>query len=248
MIMFSFVNVNRRESVFYPDKKICLSRVYSHHLDKYFLVMKSYYPKYEGLVSPLSDSLALRPVLSNYVALPYKRQSSVDLFDNSTFRSKIRSFGFPWSLSHASLHKIRSFYSTCKKHYVVVAHRCGNIDEKVLVVFDRYSDSLLLLRDYNYTRIRSLLGDAFQTYSSWYPYVWIEHIGHPISLFSEVSSHVGNYPLGPSWCQYFLCFLKDDVVRDVCFSSIFGFVLKDDINFKKIIHIKDRDDLMSRVR
>jgi len=235
MIMFSFADADYKESVFLPDRDIYLSLFHSHDLDKRLLCMESYSQK--GRVpSPFRfQYYGLRSTLTNYKTLPYKRQSSLDQFHRSIFSSGVASLGFPWSYDiYKSLDKIRSFSSGCKKHYVIVAHRHGNVEERVLLIFDRYSDAIFILRDFSRVRLRSLLGSDFETYNSWYPYVWVEHMAHPISLLSEIGSHAGNHLLGPPWCEYFLCFLRDGFVENYYSSSVFGFVYRD--KFDQIIY------------
>ena len=235
MIMFSFVDADHKESVFLPDRNIYLSFVHSCDLDKNFLCMESYNQK--SKISSLFrfHHYGLRPVVTNYKALPYKRQSSLDQFHRSIFSSGVASLGFPWSYDvYKSLDKIRSFSSGCKKHYVIVAHPRGNTEEKVLLIFDRYADAISILRDFSGVKLKILLGRYFETYNSWYPYVWVEHMAHPISLLSEIGSHAGNHLLGPPWCEYFLCFLRDGFVENYYSSSVFGFVYRD--KFDQIIY------------
>jgi len=235
MIMFSFADTDYKESVFLPDRDIYLSLARSHDLDKLFLCMESYNRKARFCPPFRFQYYGLRPVLTNYKALPYKRQSSLDQFHKDIFSSRITSLGIPWSFDvHKSLDKVRSFSSNCKKYYVIVAHRHGNVEEKVLLIFDRYSDAVFTLRDFSRVRLRSLLGSDFETYNSWYPYVWVEYMSHPISLLSEIGSHVGNHSLGPAWCEYFLCFLRDGFVENYYSSSVFGFVYRD--KFSRIIY------------
>jgi len=239
MIMFSFVEADYKESVFLPDKDIYLSFVHSPELDKNFLCMESYNQKSKNSSVFRFHRYGLRPVLTNYKALPYKRQSSLDQFHKNIFSSRITSLGIPWSFDvHKSLDKVRSFSSNCKKYYVIVAHRHGNVEEKVLLIFDRYSDAIFILRDFSRVRLRSLLGSDFETYNSWYPYVWVEHMAHPISLLSEIGSHAGNHLLGPPWCEYFLCFLRDGFVEHYYSSSVFGFVYRD--KFSQIINCNSK--------
>ena len=235
MIMISFADTDYKESVFLPDRDIYLSLARSHDLDKLFLCMESYNRKARFCPPFRFQYYGLRPVLTNYKALPYKRQSSLDQFHKDIFSSRITSLGIPWSFDvHKSLDKVRSFSSNCKKYYVIVAHRHGNVEEKVLLIFDRYSDAVFTLRDFSRVRLRSLLGSDFKTYNSWYPYVWVEYMSHPISLLSEIGSHVGNHSLGPAWCEYFLCFLRDGFVENYYSSSVFGFVYRD--KFSRIIY------------
>ena len=248
MIVFSCTNAEYFSNVFLPNKTIYLSLVHSFVLDKNFLCMEAYDSGRSKILSIFSSRHLLVPDLENYKALPYKRQSSIDKLDR---RSLIRYSVLPWFEICNSLNKIRGFYQNFKKYYVVILRRqiSDDIeeDEKAAMIFDLHSDAVSVLNAFNYPKMARFLGEFFTPYS-WRPYLWVEYMKHPISLLGEISRYEGSYELGPAWCHYLLCFLKDSVVRDVCFSSIFGFVLKDDINFKKIIHVKNRDDVMSRVR
>jgi len=237
MIVFSFVDADYKESVFLPEKNIYLSFAYNGSLEKHFLCMESYKDSKASTLARF-HRYGIRPVLYNYKALPYKRQSTVNRIDKNVFLSRIYNFGFPWGYDYESLNKIKSFYSSCKKHYVVIAHRSGNIQEKVLLIFDLYSDAISVLRDFNYTNIRRILGSDFQTFNGWYPYVWVEYMGHPISLLSEIGSHARSYVMGSAWCEYFICFLRDGFLESDSFSSLFGFVHKD--KFSRIINLNSK--------
>jgi len=233
MIMFDFVDADYKESVFLPEKNIYLSFVYNGHLDKHFLCMESCK---NSKISTLArfHRYGIRPVLYNYKALPYKRQSTVNRLNKNVFLSRIYTFGLPWTYDYESLNKIKSFHSNCKKHYIVIAYPLSNKEEKVLFTFDRYCDAISLLRDFGYSKIRNLLGSDFETYNSWYPYLWVEYMDHPISLLSEVGSHMGSHFLGPVWCDYLLSFLRNGFVCSDSFKSVFGCVHKG--KFSRIIN------------
>ena len=240
MIVFSCVDADYFNHVFLPSNTIFLSFIYSKHLDRNFLCMES---RVLGLEpSPFFGSrYALSPSLENYRALPYKRQSSVDKLDRRCLSTKILYFGFPWLDSSTSLNKIKAFYSNCKRYYVVIANRSipdNEEDEKVAITFDRYSDAATVLRDFTRTKLLSLLKGDFVCRGGWYPYVWVEYMDHPISLLGGTSSYTTRYELGPTWCHYLLCFLRDGFVGDVPFSSVFGFIQTD--KFSRIVHYQEQ--------
>jgi hypothetical protein len=179
----------------------------------------------------------LTPSLENYRALPYKRQSSIDRLNRDYFSTRIRYFGFPWLDSSTSLNKIKTFYSNCKRYYVVIANRSvpdNEEGEKVAITFDRYSDAVTVLRDFTRTKLLSLLKGDFTCGGGWYPYVWVEYMNHPISLLGGTSSYDRRYELSPEWCRYLLCFLRDGFVGDDSFGSVFGFIQTD--KFSRIVH------------
>jgi hypothetical protein len=241
MMVFSCVDAECLVSVFLPNKRISLSFVHSRDLDKHFLCMKTIDKNSKPLTSSFIRRYYLIPFLSNYKALPYKRESSISEYRRFYYRLTTHDFGFPWFNKHESLDKIRGFYSNYKKYYVTIAHRSispDEDDEKVPFVCGSYSDAISLSREYSYEEggeISRLLGKDFKPYN-WYPYLWIESMNHPISLFSQVSSYTGSYSLGPEWCRYLLCFLRDGFVPcdSVYFDSVFCFVQKD--KFRQVIH------------
>jgi len=236
MIMFDFVDADYSDSVFLPDKTIYLVFVHSNQLDKNFLCIKSCSQSDKSFTF-CSRRYQLSPVLENYKALPYKKESYFKKYDRTFFRLITRNSGFPRFNNYTSLNKIKNFYSNCKKCYVVIAHRpfsTDEDDEKVLFVCDRYSDALPLARNYQYRDVSRLLGNDFKPYNGYHPYIWIEYMNHPISLFAEFSTYTGSYELGIAWCHYLFCFLRDGFIKDVCFGSVFGFVHRD--KFRQIIH------------
>ena len=238
MIMFSFVEADYKDSVFLPDGDIYLSFVYSASLDLHFLRMECYNQGSRYSRFARYQRYGLRPVLANYRALPYKRQSSITKSDERVTALKTNSFGFPWFDNCASLNKMRSFYSSCKRYYAVIAHRSVSADEdqeSVLILFNRYSDAIFLSRDYEDRRIKSLLGSEFRShYKSWYPHVCVEYMGHPISLFADIDSYVVGYPLASNWCHYFLFYVSDGLVSSGSSNSFHGFIQKD--KFSQIIY------------
>jgi len=238
MIMFSFVNSYCKDSVFLPDRDLYLSFAYSASLDLHFIRMECYIQKDKRSNSVGRLNSGLKPFLENYKALPYKRQSSINKSGKRIFSLKNNSFGFPWSDDYESLGKIRSFYSYCKKYYVVIAHRSTSTsadDESVMILFDRYSDAISLAREYDHGKIKRLLGSDFRPYyKSWYPHLCAEYMGHPISLFAEINSYAASYSLGSKWCNHFLCYLKDGFDGSVSFNSHYGFLQKD--KFSKVMH------------
>jgi hypothetical protein len=129
---------------------------------------------------------------------------------------------------------MKSFCSNCKKHYVVIAYNQKDKEKMVLLIFDRYSDTIPLVRDFSDVKIKDLLGSDFETYNGWYPYLWVEYMGSPISLLLDINSHAGSYSLGPTWCYYLVCFLKDGFVSGEDFNSVFGFVYRD--RFSQVIN------------
>jgi hypothetical protein len=234
MIMFAFPEGNHLDSVFLPESNIYLYFAYSDHLDKNFLCTVSSDKEISPFDFLVRHRYRLRPILENYKALPYKRQSSVDELDDSSFPSEAKYFGFPWSCKHKSLNKMKNFHLNCKRYYVVVAYRRVGNEEKVVLLFDRYSDAISVVRDFSKVSIKDLLGSDFETYNGWYPYLWVEYMGSPISLLLDVSSHVGIDSLSPTWCHYLICFLKDGFISEEYLGSIFGFVYRD--KFSQIIN------------
>ncbi len=236
MVMFRFTDNEYVESVVLPDKEVCLCYPLSYCLDRKFLCVGFRNQESGNFVFYRAGNYALRPVLSNYKALRYKRQSSIGPHEVDSLLYGIRMLNIPWSDDYVILSKMKSCLD-CKRYYVVIACRSGSDDEdseKVLLLFDRYSDATSMARDYGHRKIKSLLGADFVRCSSWYPYLWVEHMGHPISLLLDIDSHSGSYSVGPSWCYYLTCFLRDGYVKYVSYSSLFGFVFED--HFAKIIH------------
>jgi hypothetical protein len=236
MLIFSVVEADYLDKVFLPEKNLCFSLCDSDQLDKSFLCVVSCERK-SIFSNPVPRSrYEFDRFLYYYMALPYKRQSSVDSLDKSVFRDNIRSCGIPWSYNYAGLSEMKNFYLSCKRYYVVVACHKGGNEEKVVFLFERYSDAISLIRDFSYRKIRSLLGSDFEAYNSWYPYLWVEYMGHPICLFSDIDSHAGNYSLGPTWCYYLVCFLKYGYFPDEneYFDFVFGLAYRD--KFSQIIH------------
>jgi len=237
MIMFSFVKFYCRDSVFLPDRGIYLSFAHSGLLDLHFLRMECY--SQEGKKSNSAGHLkyGLKPFLEKYIALPYKRQSSINESEEKVLSLRNNSFGFPWSDDYVSLGKMRSFYSNCKKYYAVIAHRSTSTDrhdENVLILFDRYSDAISLAREYDYGKVRSLLGSDFKPYyKSWYPHICVDHMGHPICLFADIDSYANSYSLGSNWCYYFLRYLRNDFDSSISFNSCYGFIQRD--KFSQIV-------------
>jgi len=236
MIVFSCVNVDYFTSVLLPRKNVYFSFIHFPSLDKHLLCMEAYDSIYNKSFNLFRSRRLFVPDLENYKALPYKRQSFIDRVDKKSLTLYSR---LPWFDSCSSLSKIRSFYSNCKKYYVVIANRqiSGKGEgERVAITFDRYSDAVSVSRDFSRTKIVRLLKDDFKCHNAWYPYLWIEYMNHPISLLGDISTYNSSYQLGSAWCDLFLCFLKDGFVRDVCFNSLFGFIKKD--NFSQIVHYK----------
>jgi len=239
MIMFSFVEADHRYSAFLPDRDIYLSFVYSDSLDRCFLCMISYHQKGKILFPERLRVYGIRPILHNYRSLPYKRQSSVSELDEEVFSSRAI-FGFPWCDNYTSLDKIRSFHSSCKKYYVVIAHNGLSLKEdgeKVLFAFDRYSDSAYLVRE-DYGKIKILLGSDFKLHNVWCPYLWVEYMDHPICLLSVIGSYREDYSLGADWCHCLLCFLRDGSFQGDLLSSVFGFAHRDE--FSRVLYCNSR--------
>ena len=237
MIMFSSVDTYYEDKVFLPDRNIYLSFFYSNYLGKSFFCMESYDQKYKTLPHARFKVFGIRPYLYNYKALPYKRQSSVNDLCKRVPSLRTNSFGFPLCGNYKRLEKIKSFYSSLKKQYVVIGHTrlpLNEDTEKVLLIFDRYSDALSLIDDYGYEKIKSLLGSNFKPFNSTYPYFLVNHMDHPICLFSEVSSYAGSYSLGFDWCYCLICFLRGSFNQGDLTRSIFSFVHED--NFSRIVH------------
>ena len=242
MIVFSCFDTEYFNTVFLTNKTIYLSLFHSPSLDKFFLCMEAHNSGYNKPFNLFRSRYLLVPDLENYKALPYKKQSFVDRLDK---KSSISYSALPWFENCNSLSKIKGFYLNCKKCYVVIVYRkiSGNEeDEKVAVIFDRYSDAISALRDFRQTKIRRLLGNDFESCikscNSWHPYIWVDYVNHPISLLGKISSYNRSYELGAAWCDFFLCFLKDGFVRDGYFNSLFGFIQKE--NFSQIIHYKEQ--------
>jgi len=241
MIMFSFVEADYKDSVFLPDRNIYLSFVYSDELGKHFLYMESYNGKEKILPFDRFQVYGIRPSFYNYRALPYKRQSSINKLDKRVPSLRANSFGFPWYDGHKELKKIKGFYSRIRKQYAVIAHTrlpLHEDPEKVLLIFDRYSDAISLILDYGYSEIKSLLGSNFKIFNVLYPYLLVDHMHHPICLFSNVGSYRGSHSLGPDWCCCLVCFLRGDFDQGSLTRSVFGFIHKD--SFSRVIHCDDR--------
>jgi len=237
MIMFDFFDADYSDSVILPDNTIYLVFVHSDQLDKNILYIKCCKQSKESFTF-CSRRYRLVPALENYKALPYKKESYFKKYDRTFFRLTTRGSGFPRFNSYKSLSKIKGFYSNYKKCYVVIAHRPTSVDDgigdMVLFVCDRYSDALPLARNYQYGDVSRLLGSDFKPYNGYHPYLWVEYMNHPISLFAEIGTYTGSYELAPAWCYYLCCFLKDGFIKDVYFSSVFGSVHKD--KFRQTIH------------
>jgi hypothetical protein len=239
MLMLSFVEASYMEKAFLPKKDLFLTCVCSDQVRKHFLCMASVSPNAKSIrVKYLNGDLS--PTLRKYTALPYKRQSSIDNSRvRSNLRSQIKAFGFPCIYyydtdDYVSLNKMRNFYLNLRKHYVVIARRKGDNEEKVALLFDSYSHAVYVSRYFRYTEASDLTGKDFEAYNSWYPYVWVEHMGRPICLFSDISSYAGSYSLGRNWCYYLTCFLRDGFIPNENLASVFGFVYRDKLS--KIIH------------
>ena len=178
----------------------------------------------------------LSPLLKKYTALPYKRQSSIDdLGVRSIVLSQIESFGFPFyydydNYEYVRLDKIKNFYSKIRRRYVVVARHKGDNEEKVAFLFDNYSEAAYVSRYFRSTAFRDLLEGDFEVCNGWYPYLWVEYMGHPILLLSVISSYVRYYLLGSDWCCYLVCFLRNGFIPEENLSSVFGFVYKDKLS------------------
>jgi hypothetical protein len=174
-------------------------------------------------------------ILDIYCVLPYKRQSSVNRFDGRIRGLKNRSHGLPWigDYSHVCLSKMKNLSSGYKKRYVIVAFRYGTNGKGVLLVSDRYSDAFSLLLDPGYEKIESLLGKGFFPYNDWQPYVWVDYINNPVSLFTKISSYIGSWLLSNNWFDHFLQLLKAGRVECNSFSCAFGFFHKD--KFSQIV-------------
>ncbi len=168
-------------------------------------------------------------VWKGYYALRYRRQSSVLLFDRDFFRLR-RFFTLsprPYSGSHDALNRMVGFYSKCRRRYAAVLSRSDFGSEKVLCVFDRYVNAFDLIRYRINKKVRHLLETGFEVDNS-YPYLWVERMDSPILLLQEYSTRFDTYDLGRDWSRCFLCFLSGSSVDDLCVSSAFGFVLKDE--------------------
>jgi len=239
MVMLSLSeNSSYKDSVFLPEKNLYLTCIYCDQVRKYFLCMASVDLDAKPIrVRILNGDLS--PVLKMYTALPYKRQSSIeDSSIRSVLLSKVETFGFPFfydydNYEYVSLSKMKNFYSNLRKHYVVVVSSKGNNEEKVAILFDRYSLAAYVSRYFWSTSFCDLLEGDSKVHNRFYPYVWIEYMGHPILLFSEISSHADYYRLGSDWCYYLVCFLRDGFIPTEDLSSVFGFVYRD--KFSQII-------------
>jgi hypothetical protein len=235
MLALLLNELSYREDVVLPEKDLYLTCVYCDQVRKYFLCVAS--------VSPGAKPIRVRiingdfsPVLKKYTALPYKRQSSIeDPSVRSILLSKIESFGFPFfydydKYEHVKLDSMKSFYSNFRKYYVVVARRKDDNEEKIGFLFDNYSKAAYVLRHSLSKEFRDPLAGDFEVCNDWYLYLWVEYMGHPICLFSVISSYSGYYSLGSDWCYYLVCFLKNGFIPEENLSSVFGFVYKDKLS------------------
>jgi hypothetical protein len=212
---------------FLPNRELRLSCVSFKDLNRYILCMMSLDLERKDRYYWIRPGRALLPILSNYQAFVRKRQSSVDWDSSFIFSPTIKLYGFPFSLDSKGLDSAEIFYSSCKKHYVVLAERKTGTDvgnrERVMVVFDRYSDAIALIRGYSDSGLKELLGRDFVVVNGWYPYVWVEYMGNPICLFFELSVFSGTYNLGRHWSRYFVGLLRDGYIEGVSFASPFSF-------------------------
>ena len=235
MVMLCFGENSYREDVVLPGKDLYLTCVYCDQVRKYFLCMASVDPDAKPIRVRIING-DLSPVLKKYTALPYKRQSSIEYSSvRSILLSKIESFGFPFfydydNYEYVRLDKMKNFYSKIRRHYVVVASRKEDNEEKVAFLFDNYSEAAYVSRYFRSTEFRDLLAGNFEVLNAWYPYLWVEYMGHPICLFSVISSYSGCYSLGSDWCYYLVCFLKNGFIPEENLSSVFGFVYKDKLS------------------
>jgi hypothetical protein len=113
---------------------------------------------------------------------------------------------------------------------VVVARSEDDNEEKVAFIFDNYSEAAYVSRYFRITEFSDLLGGNFKVDNNWYPYLLVEYMGHPICLFSVISSYVGYYSLGSDWCYYLVCFLKSGFIPEENLSSVFGLVYEDKLS------------------
>ena len=235
MIMFSFVEASYKEGVVLPGKDLYLTCAYCDQIQKYFFYVASVDPNAKPIRVRIVNG-DLSPLLKKYTALPYKRQSSIDdLGVRSVILSKVESFGFPFfydydNYKYVRLDKIKNFYSKIRRRYVVVASRKEDSEEKVAFLFDNYSEAAYVSRYFRSSEFRDLLAGNFEVRNAWCPYLWVEYMGHPICLFSVISSYSGCYSLGPDWCYYLVCFLKNGFIPEENLSSVFGFVYKDKLS------------------
>jgi len=232
MIMLSFGKNSYIEDVVLPEKNLYLTCVYCDQVKKYFLCMASVDPDSKPIRVRIVNG-DLSPLLKKYTALPYKRQSSIEYSSvRSILLSKIESFGFPFfydydNYEYVRLDKMKNFYSKIRRHYVVVASRKEDNEEKVAFLFDNYSEAAYVSRYFRSTEFRDLLEGYFEVRNAWYPYLWVEYMDHPVCLFSVISSYSGCYSLGSDWCYYLVCFLKSGFIPGENLSSVFGLVYRD---------------------
>jgi hypothetical protein len=240
MIVFCSVDNYSKDDVVLPDGIISLHPVYSDELGKYFLCMELIRSHRDTFYRILGSRYILRPTLGNYKALSFKRQPYFEDLDFGSLNSFMKYSSLPISSDYVGLSDMRNLYSKCKRYYVAVVDRSisgeGNREEAV-IVFDRYSDAIDLMR-MRPRKILELVGSGFVLQNRWYPYLWVEYMNHPVCLLGEIRSHAGIYSLGSTWCYYLVCFLRDSSVKFTYMSSVFGFVFSD--RFSKIVYYRDR--------
>lgn len=240
MVMFSFVDTDHWRKVSFPDREIYLSYVYSDFLKRYFLCVQLHDQKDMYYYCGRASAYGISPSLRNYKALPYKKQSSVIKLDEATSALRCNPYGIPWCLEYKGLEEIKAFCSSLKRQYAIIAHTRLPLNEdreKVLILFDRYSDALPLIADCGYDKIKGLLGEKFKTFNVLHPYLLVDYMGHPICLLSKVSSYTAKYLLASDWCRWFLCFLRGSLCQKDPSSS--AFVFMQEKWFRKVIRYDD---------
>jgi hypothetical protein len=242
MIVFAAVGGVCGNSVILPDGDVLLYTGHSDRLEKDFLYML-FRRKESNVSNPFAKPKgALIPYLGQYETLPYKRQPLSDQLDRYTLELKTKYLGMPLSSDYVALDKIKNFYMNCKKYYAAVA--CGssssNADsengETALITFNSYSDAIRTLRYDSKKKIWDLLGGKFKLYNTWYAYIRMEYMNHPICLLGEISSHVGSYSLGMEWCYYLVSFLRNGFVASISLTSYFDFIHIHRNESNKIVH------------
>ncbi len=225
MLMFYFIDYDYTERVSLPDKEVCLSFPYSESLSKSFLCV-GFRNRDAGIFSPyrMKDYNRI-PILKWYRALRYKRQSSVGSIRKIPFCSWIRRFGVPWSDDYVGLNDMKSF-SRYKKCYGVIARRSRSDrrgdEETVLLLFDRYSDAIVVSTGFTDWNVRRLLGEGFRNSSGSDPYSFIEYMTHPISLLLDFNVYWDCYSLCLLWCRYLIWSLKEGYIGYGNCNSPFG--------------------------
>ena len=186
------------------------------------------------------------PVLESYWALPYRKQSFLSrLFkSDSRLRSILRGLPStrPYRRGRVSLSKMKSLCLSCKLKYVVALYHSDSSEKNAVFVFDRYEDARVFWKRRQHEKIGHLSEDDLEDSYLSIPFLWIESMDHPISLFAEIRTRHSGYKLGSAWFWNFCCFLRYSVVKPSCgyltdyglIHCPFGFVYKD--RFSRIVY------------